>query len=58
MSAITKQEALEQLAAIIEDQKQYADVEDDHRRADDVLLDLIGDVEIMVAYKRIKKWYA
>jgi len=46
------------LAAIIEDQKQYADVEDDHRRADDVLLDLIGDVEIMVAYKRIKKWYA
>lgn len=50
-----KQEALRELKAIEANQ---GDIERDHARADDILLELIDDEEISEAYYDIDKWYA
>jgi hypothetical protein len=34
------------------------DLESDHRRADDLLLEFIADEEITSAFNNIEKWYA
>lgn len=53
---MNRDEALEKLKELAELSKR--DAENAHEQADDVLLELIGDDEVMAAFKAIKKCYA
>lgn len=50
---MTRDEALKRLREL-----QGSDPESGHYEADQILLSLIGDVEIENAYRAIGKWYA
>lgn len=51
---MTKEEALKELVEL----ERSNDTESAHARADEILVDLIGDKGIAVAYGNIGKWYA
>ena len=36
----------------------WRDAEEDHGRADDILLELLNDPEVTEAFNEIEKWYA
>lgn len=51
---MTKEEALKELQEL----EKSHDTEGAHSRADKILVDLIGDEDIAVAYANVPKWYA
>jgi hypothetical protein len=51
------EELREKLRALLED-REDADTENDHVRADDLLLDYINDAEVSEAFNALEKWYA
>ncbi len=51
---ISKKELLKTL----EELRKHDDPEDDHPKADQALLDYIGDLEISEAFNAITRWYA
>jgi hypothetical protein len=54
---IDRDDALAQLKSM-EYKGEPRDSEADHDRADEILLQLLGDPEIRKAYEAIRKWYA
>jgi predicted transposase YdaD len=52
---MTKKELIEKLREI---QKDTDDIEKNHKEADDLLLEYIGDMEVSVAFSDVDKWYA
>lgn len=59
---MTPQEAFNALCDIIERQSTFdSDLEADHSEADDILCELLLELnllEIVQAFRRIRKWYA
>ena len=53
---MTTEEAIAALKAI--KQNGGDDLEEDHVKADDILLSLIGDDRVRAAFDAIDKWYA
>ncbi len=51
---MTKEEVIRELEKLVGD----SDPEDAHLKADGILLEFIGDVEITRLYNLIEKWYA
>jgi hypothetical protein len=50
---MSKEELIKQLELLKKYDQEYA-----HVRADELLLEYIGDYEIMQAFEAIEKWYA
>lgn len=55
---MTKEELLEKLLALVEDEPRRYDPERDHEEADELLLAFIDDPNVTEAFERIDKWYA
>lgn len=53
---MTKEEAIAKLKKIYDNKDSNA--EDDHIEADEVLLHLINDIDVSLAYRKIGKWYS
>lgn len=62
---MTREDAIAQLNAISDKQEErrkrehgYADFEEGHRDADNILLSLLNDAEVTTAYCLVGKWYS
>lgn len=54
----TKEELIAKLKVLADHDRPEGDSEDDHMKADGLLLDYIDDPEIEAAYDEISKWYS
>jgi hypothetical protein len=58
MTKAEKREKLLNTLRELAEPKTHSDIEANHAKADDALLEYINDKDITEAYKKIEKWYA
>ncbi len=58
MTKAEKREKLLNTLRALANQERPSDIEADHSKADDALIEYINDKEITEAYAKIEKWYA